>query len=109
MRQAARLRLQSTPGRGKPRPYTGRGVGVCIVRAWGTACCALTRAMGLLVAKGGQRVDADGAAGGDVAGEKGDADEKQRDACEGDRISWTDVVEQACHQARDEQSTGETN
>src|SRR5215813_2966269 len=109
MRQAARLRLQSTPGRGKPRPYTDPAAGVGAGLARRPARWARPRAMGLLVAKGGQRVDADGAAGGDVAGEKGDADEKQRDACEGDRISWTDVVEQACHQARDEQSTGETN
>src|ERR1043165_1794627 len=53
-----------------------------------------------LVAKGDERVNLRGAARGDVAGERGDRDEEQRDDGERQRVCGRDAVEQARHEAR---------
>src|ERR1700675_2669262 len=65
------------------------------------------RAEALVIAEGGEGIDAHGAAGGDVTGQKGDDGHQESDAQESERIGGADAIEFAGQETREDQGSGE--
>src|SRR5215470_4986518 len=64
---------------------------------------------GLFAAEGGDGIDADGAARGDVGGSERDDDEQERDAAKGDGVVRADSKEKRRDEANQHESSGQTD
>ena len=71
--------------------------------------CVYLQSVRLFVAEGGERVDAHGAAGGDVAGDECDCDEYAGDNEESEKVGGTDTEEKSCHDVRDDECAGQAD